>query len=132
MKRTSSSSLTKGRAVLPQLGGLALVLAGCSAGAPPRDAIATADVALNQAIGSRAAEYASLELRLAREKLDRAKSALNDEDYEQARRLAEEARVDARLAEATALSQAARQNAQEAQGAIETLRRELERGTTTE
>lgn len=109
--------------------GAAVVIVGCAAATPPVDTVSTADMALNRAIDAKAMQHAPLELRLAEEKLDRAKSALEEEDYEQARRLAEEAQVDARLAEARARSRAARQQAQEIEQTIDTLQREVDQKT---
>jgi hypothetical protein len=103
--------------------GAALAVSGC-AGTPPVDDISTAEMALNRALEAKAEEHSPLALRLAREKLDRAKQAMNDREYEQARRLAEEAQVEAQLAEAQARSQVARQQAQEIQTTIDTLRQE--------
>jgi hypothetical protein len=78
-----------------------LLFAGCSMPAP-RAEIATADMAVRQARQSRAPQYSRLELRTATEKLNGARQAMADEDYLLARRLAEQARVDAQLAETKA------------------------------
>lgn len=109
--------------------GASIILAGCATATPPTDAVATAGTAVNQAIDAKAAEHAPLELRLATEKLDRAQSALNEEDYEEARRLAEQARADARLAEANARSASARREAQEVEQTIDALEHEADRNT---
>lgn len=110
--------------------GSSLMLAGCATATPPTDAVATADTAVNQAIDAKAAQHAPLELRLATEKLDRAQSALNEEDYEGARRLAEQARADARLAEAKGRAASARRQAREVERTIDALEREADRNTT--
>ena len=83
------------RAVLMSVCGM---VGGCG-GAPPMDTISPAEIAVNRAIEAKAGEYAPLELRQAQEKLDAARQAMNDEEYEQAHRLAEAAQEDARLAE---------------------------------
>jgi hypothetical protein len=81
----------------------------------------------------KASEYAPAEMQRAMDKLGRAKQALADEKYEDARRLAEQAQIDAQLAEAKARSENARQMAQQAQQTIEALRREAEtRGRRTD
>ena len=67
------------------------------------------------------------EAELARDKLDRARDAMEDGENLEARRLAEQALVDAQLAEAQARSEVARQNAAELRASIETLRDELAR-----
>ena len=55
---------------------------------------------------------------------------LKDEEYVKARRLAEEALVDARLAESKANSEIARRDAAELQKTIESLRAEAQRGSS--
>jgi hypothetical protein len=119
------------RTALVMLGGLALLLAvgavGCSTPTKPAQEIEKAELAIKTADGSPMPAVASLELRLAREKLERAKTALADEEYDQARRLAEQAQVDAQLAEAKADSEAARASAAELEQTINTLRNEAER-----
>jgi Domain of unknown function (DUF4398) len=104
--------------------GAVLAASGCAGTPPPVDDISTAEMALNRALEAKAEEHSPLALRLAREKLDRAKQAMNDGEYEQARRLAEQAQVEAQLAEAQARSQVARQQAQEIQTTIDTLRQQ--------
>jgi hypothetical protein len=77
---------------------------------------------------NKAPQYAPLETRKARDKLDDAESAMNNREFEKARRLAEQALVDARLAEVKAESEIARRNAAELQQTIKSLRAEAERG----
>ena len=105
------------------------VATGCSTVDPPKAQIAAADLAIQDATKSRAPEFAPLELRMARDKLDAAQRAMNKEEYSHARRLAEEALVDAELAEAKASSEAARKAASDLQQSLETLRREAERAS---
>jgi hypothetical protein len=117
------------RAVLRSVCGMLIVVGGC-AGAPSMDSVSPTESAVNRAIEAKAGEYAPLELRLAQDNLDAAREALNDEEYERARRLAETARVDARLAEVKAQSATAREQAREIEVTIETLRQEADhRGT---
>lgn len=111
-------------------GGLASAFVGC-AGAPAVDSAAPAELAVNRAIEAKAAEYAPLELRLANEKLEGARRAMNEQEYEEAGRLAESAGADARLAEAKARAEAARKQAQEIRVTIDTLRKETEEGELT-
>ncbi|MGH8625015.1 MAG: DUF4398 domain-containing protein [Gammaproteobacteria bacterium] len=101
--------------------GVVIALTGCAGATPPLDTVSTAEMALTRALSAQAAQYAPLELRLAQEKLDRAKSALHAEEYEDARRQAEQAEVDARLAEAKALSESARQHGEEVEQTMDTL-----------
>lgn len=101
---------------------VAAALAGCSTAAPPRENVAAADLAVKRALDSRASESAPLDLRLAVDKLDRAKVAMSQKDYIRARRLAEEALVDAQVAEAKSGSDQARRAAVEAQQTLDNLR----------
>ena len=64
---------------------------------------------------------------LARDKLERARDAMEDGENLEARRLAEQALVDAQLAEAQARSEVARTNAEELRTSIETLQEEITR-----
>ncbi|MGH8659285.1 MAG: DUF4398 domain-containing protein [Gammaproteobacteria bacterium] len=105
---------------------MAALLVGCASGPPPTDALSTAEVAINRATEAQAASYAPRELQPALEKLELAKRSIAAEHYEEAQRLAEQAWVDARLAEALALSQAARQGVQEVQETTDTLERAVE------
>jgi hypothetical protein len=106
-----------------------LSLAGCSTVPPPKDSIAAADLAVREANKSKAPQYSPLELRKAMDKLDEAKRAMDKEEYIRARRLAEEALVDAQLAEAKAASEDARRAANDVRQSLETLRREAERSS---
>jgi hypothetical protein len=105
----------------------AMAFAGCSSVQPPRAEIATAELAVQNAQKTSAPQSSPLELRKAREKLDRAKDAMRDRDYVLARQLAEEALVDAQLAESTARSEDATRMARELRDGIEALRREVAR-----
>lgn len=109
--------------------GALLCLAGC-AGTPPTDSLGKAEIAINRAIEEGAADHAPLELRIARDKLDAAKKAMNDSDYDVARRLAEEAAVDANVAIGKAKSDEARQEAGKLRQTIEDLRKESLRRTS--
>jgi len=70
---------------------------------------------------------APTELRLATEGLDRARLALDMREYERARRLAEQALADARLAEVRAETESTRQAARDLRLRIESLRAEAAR-----
>jgi hypothetical protein len=85
-----------------------LALAACASSAPPPTIeLAAARAAIEQA-GPAVAHYAPAELAAAQSKLERAEQALARDDRTQARRLAEEAEVDARLAWAMAENERAR------------------------
>jgi hypothetical protein len=107
----------------------ALSTIGCSTVGPPKDSMAAAELAVQQANKSKAPQYSPLELRMAMDKLDEAKRAMNKKDYTVARRLAEEALVDAQVAEAKAASEDARRAASDLKESLETLRREAQRSS---
>ena len=70
---------------------------------------------------------APIELRLARERLDEARLALDAREYERARRLAENGLADARVAEVRAVTESAQQTARDLYLSLETLRAEAAR-----
>jgi hypothetical protein len=105
-----------------------LVAAACGT-TPPTEKVEVAEAAVRQADTRGAGEEAALELRLARDKLERARVAMAEERYVAARRLAEQAQVDALLAEAKAQSAAALASAREMRDSIESLRGEAERAS---
>jgi len=107
---------------------LAISMAGCaSGGGEPVESITSAELVIKVAKDNNATINAPLELKLAEEKLSAARIAVQKEEFLQAKRLAEEALVDAKLAETKSLSAKAKKQTQEMRGAIETLRQELER-----
>lgn len=107
-----------------------LGVSGCSSARPPTETMARAELAIREATENDASQAAPLELRLAREKLDKAKAAIVKDDYKEARFLAEQALADAQLAETKAESERARETAQELRKTIEALRTEAERSST--
>ena len=70
---------------------------------------------------------APVELQAARDKLSRAERAMADKDYDQARRLAEQAQADARLAEAKAQATRSERAVNELQDSVRALNEELQR-----
>jgi hypothetical protein len=99
--------------------GVAIVLgtlAACSSAPPPEAEMSAAQTAVTAAEQADAAQYAPSDLDRARDKLLRAQAAIQEEENEQARRLAEQALVDARLAEARARAETAQQLRSEARG----------------
>ena len=109
--------------------GLVVGLAACASDPAPEAELAAAEVAVDEAEEANAPARASGPYELARDKLDRAREAMEDGENLEARRLAEQALVDAQLAEAQARSEVARQNAEELRASIETLQDELARRT---
>ncbi|MBE9561644.1 MAG: DUF4398 domain-containing protein, partial [Proteobacteria bacterium] len=69
---------------------------------PPTEKISGAELAISRAQDNNAKEFAMIELRQAHNNLEQAKQAVIDENYEKATRLAEQAIMDASLAETKA------------------------------
>ena len=81
----------------------ALGISACATARPPVTTVTRTEVTtVRQASTSDASPYAPVELQLAREELNNARLALDAREYERARRLAEQAVLDARLAEVRA------------------------------
>lgn len=88
----------------------ALTLAGCSTGSDPNTEIAMAGSAVDQA-AAKVDNDAAVELAKAREKLTLAREAAAEGNSKRSERLAEEAMVDARLAESIATADAEKRQA---------------------
>ncbi|MBI2535174.1 MAG: DUF4398 domain-containing protein [Deltaproteobacteria bacterium] len=113
------------RSITASLVGIGAVgFIGCSSVSPPHEYIATGELALRNAQMTSASQHAPVELRMAMEKLGKAKQAMRDKNYVTARQLAEQALVDAQLAENKAHAEEARRAAREMRARIEALRRE--------
>jgi hypothetical protein len=105
------------------------MLAACASTPIPNEKIAVAKASLQRAEQSGAPELAPVELASARDKLNRAEKAAADHDAEPATMLAEQANVDARLAEATATQQRSHKAAMEFDASMQALRTESMRNT---
>lgn len=110
------------------------LIACASAPQPPTDSIVAADAAIRQAEEARVADYASAELRSAREKIAAARTltekATQEKDkkaMKQARTLADESRSDAELAIAKAQQAKAEAVNKEMQRNNDTLQQEIQR-----
>jgi hypothetical protein len=109
--------------------GLAAIvgLAACASGDKPEREIGAAQVAISQAESANASLFAPAELHQARQKLEQAQHAVRDDEYERAKQLADEATVDAQLAQAKAQDDASKQSLEEMQRNIEAIRSQSER-----
>ena len=116
-----------GAAQLAMIAGALVVLSACASTPPPTEEVALAGAAVNNASTAGGAELAPAEMRTARDKLDRAKVAMTAEKYDDALLLAQQAQVDAQLAEAKSRSAKSRKAADELQESIRVLREELNR-----
>jgi len=104
--------------------------AGCATEGPiPTEPLATARTLVEQADKADAQRYAPADLQRAHDELSSAEKAVNDRRYDDARRYAENAQVDADLASARASSGAAQRAAREVDRSIDSLRQESERHT---
>jgi hypothetical protein len=105
-----------------------LLLEGCATEPPPpHTQLALSQSAIADAEGAGATEYVPSELQNARDKLNSARVAMNERNYELATFLAQEAEVDARLAEQKTRSLKTEKAAQEVRTGIQTLQNELQR-----
>jgi membrane-associated HD superfamily phosphohydrolase len=107
----------------------AIFMAGCASTPAPTEQMAISRAAVSNASSAGGNEFAPLQLKSAMEKMDAAERAMAEKDYMRARQLAEQAQVDAQLAEATTRSVKAQKAADELQEASRVLREELERKT---
>jgi hypothetical protein len=99
-------------------------LSACASTPIPNEKIAVAKASVQRAEQSGAPELAPLELATARDKLARAEKAVADHDAEPATDLAEQANIDAQLAEATANQQRSHKAAMEFDASMQALRSE--------
>lgn len=106
-----------------------LALAACAGSPPPTVQMAVAEAAVQRAGTTTTAETAGAELRVATDKLAAARSALSAGDHDRARRLAEQAELDAQVAQLHAQATRSTQAAQETQEAARVLREEIARKT---
>ena len=104
-------------------------LVGCASVPPPTEQMAVSKSAIANAVSSGGAEYAPVEMRSAQDKMDRAGRAMQKEEFQEARTLAEEAQADARLAEKKAESAKAQKAASVTQDDTRVLREEMNRKT---
>ena len=99
-------------------------LAACVTTPLPNEKIAVAKESVQRAEQSGAPELAPVEMATAREKLARAEQAAAARDAGPANQLAEQANIDARLAEATAQQQRSHKAAMEFDASMQALRNE--------
>lgn len=124
--KTQASRLLKGAVVCAVT---VTALGACASTPIPSEKIAVAKASLQRAEQSGAPELAPVELATARDKLARAEKAVADHDAQPATLLAEQANVDAQLAEATATQQKAHKAATEFDASMQALRQESMRAT---
>ncbi|MET0335498.1 MAG: DUF4398 domain-containing protein [Rhizobacter sp.] len=106
---------------------LLAVMAACASPAPPTQQMALAEAAVQRASSMGTADLAPAELQLAKSKLARAKDAQDAKQFDRAARLAEQAQVDAEVAEMHAQAVRSRRAVQESENAAAALRDEVDR-----
>jgi Domain of unknown function (DUF4398) len=125
---TCASKLAKGATFCAMI---ALSAAAFASNPIPAEKIAVAKSALQRAEQSGAPEFAPVEMAAARDKLARAEKAAADHNKLAATDLAEQADVDAQLAEATAQRTRSHKAAMEFDASMRTLRQESQRSSQT-
>ncbi|MDU9414597.1 DUF4398 domain-containing protein [Pseudomonas solani] len=120
----TSPAVTIRRTVLAALvaGGSAL-LVGC-AGNPPTEQFAVTNTVVKSAVSAGGPQYAPVEMKNAQDKLAQAENLLREERYDEARRIAEQAEWDARVAERKALASKAQKTLDDAQKGVQQIREE--------
>ena len=104
-----------------------LLLWACAGTPPPLPQVAVAEAAVQRAGSASTRETAAAELRVASDKLAAARSALVGGDHDRARQLAEQATLDAQVAELHAQTVRSTRAARETQDAARALREEIAR-----
>lgn len=104
-----------------------ILLFGCASIPAPTEQLAVSKAAVANAGSAGGNEYAPIALRSAMDKMDAAQRAMTQEDYLLARRLAEEAQLDAQLASATVDAAKAKQAVSALQEDNRILRQEIDR-----
>ncbi|QOJ23983.1 MAG: DUF4398 domain-containing protein [Gammaproteobacteria bacterium] len=105
----------------------AIFLASCESIPAPTEQLATSRAAVDTALSAGSNELAPLQLKSAIDKLEAAERAMGDKNYVVARQLAEEAQIDAQLAEAMARTNKAQKAADALQESSRVLRQEIDR-----
>ncbi|MNJ44253.1 hypothetical protein D3C77_392970 [compost metagenome] len=120
VKRTSKHLAAPGLMVA-----LLATLSGCASVVAPSEQVELTRNAVSRAVTADATQFAPVEMQSAQSKLNLLERALGQEDFTQARLLAEQAEADANLAERKARALRAKQQLTEAQQGIEVLKQEM-------
>jgi len=108
----------------------AIFMAGCASTTPaPTEQMAVSKAAVSNASSAGGNEFAPLQFKSAMEKMDGAERAMGEKNYVRAKQLAEQAQVDAKLAEAAARSAKAQKAADAVKEDNRVLRQEIDRKT---
>ncbi len=120
-------TLTRMTTVALSLGALA-TLAACSSTPKPTEQMAVTRTTVNRVSATpEVTANAPVDLQKAREKLILAEKAMTDKDYKTARRMSQEAEVDARVAETRADATQSANNLAQVRDSIRALQEEINR-----
>jgi septal ring factor EnvC (AmiA/AmiB activator) len=112
---------------------LAFSIVACASAPLPTDKLEIARTSITRAEQAQAEQYAQIELDQARNKFAAARAAIDKRDAEAASRMADQADVDAQLAESTARARQQEQRADDMDASLRDLRTQtLKRKPTTE
>jgi hypothetical protein len=120
MKSIPVALATAALAALPWLG-------GCATTPPPTAELVLGRAAISDAVSAGAPQYAPGTLRRAQDALDQANRALAEGHHDDARRFAQNAEADAKLAGAAARSRKAERALGEVESGVQALREEVQR-----
>jgi len=111
----------------------AMFMTACASPPPaipaPTEQMAVSRATVNAASSAGASEFAPVQLKSAMDKMDTAERAMGAKNYDLARKMAEQAQVDAQLAATAARAGKAQKAADALQESDRVLRKELERST---
>jgi len=108
---------------------LVLSMTGCASTPPPTAQMAVSNAALAHAVAAGSVELAPTEMAMARDKMMRANQSMANKDYDTALTLAQQAQLDAQVAEAKAEAAKAGKSVTALQEASRALREEMARKT---
>jgi len=108
---------------------IAFGIVACVSAPVPSDKLAVAKTAVERAEQAQAAQFAQVELTTARNKLAAAQAAADKHDADVAARMADQAEVDAQLAEYTARARQQEQLVEQMDAGLRDLRNEAQRNS---
>lgn len=109
---------------------IAFGIVACASAPMPSDKLAVAKTAVERAEQAQAAQFAQVELTTARNKLAAAQAAADKHDADVAARMADQAEVDAQLAEYTARAKQQEQLVDQMDAGLRDLRNEAQRNAS--
>jgi len=116
--------------ILPVI--IILMMGACASTKPPTQQLTQLETSIKQAEQVGAENYAPLELREARKKLEKAREMVSQEKYEEAELVAEKAMVDAELAQIKTLSSKSQQAVDQLRESIRVLQEEIQKNINRE